>query len=210
MTANDQGLFVTIDGPGGVGKSTALEHTRARLTRHGLRVHSTREPSGTSLGELARHGTETYRGLSLACLVAADRYHHIETEIQPAVERGEIVLCDRYIASSLVLQRLDDVPVETVWALNSHARRPDLSVILTAEPGVIAQRLRARGAHSRFEKMPDGSKKETTLFAEAATFLQEAGFATLVVDCTSRTPAETADIIAAEITRPSARNEHAN
>ncbi|WP_198357254.1 dTMP kinase [Streptomyces fildesensis] len=199
MTGPGRGLFVTIDGPGGVGKSTVLERLRHRLVADGVHVHATAEPSHTRLGDLARHGTETFRGMSLACLVAADRYHHVETEITPAVEGGAVVLCDRYIGSSLVLQRLDGLSVETIWALNRDALRPDLSVILNADPDVIRERLTARGTHSRFEKAPESVAKEPGLFTEAATFMDEVGFRTLAIDCTSRNPERTAELISAEI-----------
>ncbi|QMU70290.1 dTMP kinase [Streptacidiphilus sp. P02-A3a] len=204
------GLFVTIDGPGGVGKSTVLEHVRQGFVRDGIPVHATTEPSHTRLGDLARHGTETFRGMALACLVAADRYHHLETEITPAVERGAVVLCDRYIGSSLVLQRLDGVSLDTVRAMNRDALRPDLSVILNADPDVIRERLAARGTHSRFEKTPESVEKEPGLFAEAATFLSEVGFRTLVLDCTSRSPEQIAGLISAEIAMLLTRGNRAN
>ncbi|MCC3766052.1 dTMP kinase [Streptomyces sp. UNOC14_S4] len=200
MTLKSSGLFVTLDGPGGVGKSTALELSAVQLDNAGALVHTTVEPSRASLGYLARHGTETYQGRELACLIAADRYHHVRTEVQPALDQGYVVLCDRYIASSLVLQRLDGVDQQMIWELNRHVLRPDLSVILTAAPGVIAKRLQARGAHSRFERMHDNSAREATLFTEAATFLQEAGFHTLVIDCTTRSPAQVAEAVSHEIT----------
>ena len=201
MTDPQRGVFVTIDGPGGVGKSTVLEHVRSRLIADGIRVHATTEPSHTPLGDLARHGTETYHGMALACLVAADRYHHVRSEITPQLDDGTVVLCDRYVGSSLVLQRLDGLSVDTVWALNRDALVPDLSVILDADPAVIRERLEARGAHSRFEKTPESVAKEPALFAEAATFLKEAGFRTLVIDCTSRTPEHTAGLVSAELAK---------
>ncbi|MEU5425173.1 dTMP kinase [Streptomyces olivoreticuli] len=200
MTVEGRGLFVAVDGPGGVGKSTAVQLCTIESDRAGLLVHATVEPSRSPLGDMARRGTETYQGMALACLVAADRYHHVRTEVQPALDQGYLVLCDRYIASSLVLQRVDGVDLQTVWELNRHALRPDLSVILTADPEVIAKRLQDRGAHSRFERMEDSSVREATLFTEAATFLQESGFRTLVIDCTTRSPAQVAEAISNEIT----------
>ena len=143
------GTLITLDGPGGVGKSTAVRLVVDTLAAAGLPVHTTTQPSRAPLGELARHGTDTYRGMALACLCAADRHHQLETEILPALREGRIVVCDRYVASSLVLQGLDGLSAEVVWQLNHGVYRPDLSIILTGDPEVIDARLRARGGHSR-------------------------------------------------------------
>ena len=116
-----QGFFVAIDGPSGIGKSTITGLLAGQLMARGCSVLATKEPTATPLGSLARFGTDDYHGLTLACLVAADRYQHLEEEIRPAMQAGQIVLCDRYFASSLVLQRLDGVPPEFVWQLNQHA-----------------------------------------------------------------------------------------
>ena len=108
------GLFVSIDGPGGVGKSTLAATAARELTARGLQIHLTREPSPTPLGEIIRSGTGIYRGMALACLVAGDRHHHLSSEIRPHRDAGEIVLCDRYLPSSLVLQRIDGIDWQTI------------------------------------------------------------------------------------------------
>ncbi|HEX3649867.1 MAG TPA: hypothetical protein VHV49_15685 [Pseudonocardiaceae bacterium] len=96
------------------------------LDQRGHRAPDTTEPSHPVLGELACHRTNAYHGRALACLVAADRYHHLAAEIRPALDDGKIVLCDRYVAFSYVLQRLGGVPLSVIQALNSDAagRRP--------------------------------------------------------------------------------------
>ena len=147
-----QGFFAAIDGPSGIGKSTLTGLVADRLTAHGCSVTATKEPTATPLGSLARFGTDDYQGLTLACLVAADRYQHLEHEIRPALQAGRIVLCDRYIASSLVLQRLDGVSPEFVWQLNQHADRPDLSIILSGDASSARERAEKRGLYSRFHR----------------------------------------------------------
>jgi len=139
------GLLVSIDGPGGVGKSTLTSQLAVQLTRRGVSAHATAEPSGSPLGDFARHAPERYQGLVLACLVAADRYHHLETEISPHLAAGEVVVTDRYVPTSLVLQRSDGVEPDFIWQLNRLAPRPDLAVILRADPAVLAARLQAGG-----------------------------------------------------------------
>ncbi|GAB3902165.1 hypothetical protein GCM10029964_092110 [Kibdelosporangium lantanae] len=153
------GTLITLDGPGGVGKSTTVRLVTETLTAAGLPVHATSQPSRASLGELARHGTDTYRDMALACLCAADRHHQLATEIVPALREGQVVVCDRYVASSLVLQGLDGLSAQVVWQLNHGVYQPDLSVILTGDPAVIDARLRARGGHSRFERAEDNSAR---------------------------------------------------
>jgi dTMP kinase len=148
-----------------------------------------------ALGELARHGTDTYRGMSLACLCAADRHHQLDTEIKPALHEGRIVICDRYVASSLVLQSLDGVPSQIVWQLNHGVYRPDLSLILTGDPAVISARLRARGGHSRFERATDCPDRESALYTHAVADLRDKGWPVQTVDCTADNP----DVIAARI-----------
>jgi len=194
MTSRLPGTLVTFEGPGGVGKTTITELVAELLEADGVPVHATAQPSRTPLGELARHGTDTYRDMALACLCAADRHHQLATEILPALEQGKVVLCDRYVASSLVLQGLDDIPLDVVWALNHGAYRPDLVCALNAVPADIERRLRARGGHSRFERAAGISFREIHGYLAATTFLHTQGWPVRVVDC-AEDPRETAGTI---------------
>ncbi len=132
FSSHERGKFVSVDGPSGAGKSTIVRHLAQLLVAAGEEVHVTAEPSGGPIGSLCRELTETVTGHALACLYAADRYHHVETEIRPHREAGRIVLSDRYIPSGLVMQRFDDVDLAFLWQLNAEADRPDLAVILEA------------------------------------------------------------------------------
>jgi dTMP kinase len=179
------GTLITLDGPGGVGKSTAAKLVADTLIAAGVPVLATAQPSRAPLGELARHGTDTYRGMALACLCAADRHHQLDAEIKPALRDGQVVICDRYVASSLVLQGLDGLSAETVWQLNHGVYRPDLSVILNGDPAVIDHRLRTRGGHSRFERAEDNSDMESGLYIHAVVDLQNKGWPVEMLDCTT-------------------------
>jgi dTMP kinase len=166
------GLLVTVDGPNGSGKSTLIDAVLGQLDA-GPPVHRTRQPSPTPLGQLIRAGEQKYRGRALACLIAGDRLHQLSTEILPRLHAGAIVLCDRYIESSLVLQRLDDVPTDEILALNHGILRPDVRIRLLAEPEILASRLAARPADPsrRFERLPDASERELELYADADRLL---------------------------------------
>ncbi|MFI9558896.1 dTMP kinase [Nonomuraea endophytica] len=192
------GVFITIDGPGGAGKTTLLPLLGRALTDDGHRVHLTREPSGGPLGRLARQRTADYRGIALACLVAADRFHHLAEEIEPALARGNIVLCDRYVPSSYVLQHLDGVPLDYIRRLNAPARRPDLAIIVTAAPHLLEERLAERGAHSRFEH--DGSSTpEVHLYDQLDAVLAADGFPTMRLDTGEFSPQATVHAITCHV-----------
>ncbi|RSM48658.1 dTMP kinase [Amycolatopsis balhimycina DSM 5908] len=194
------GLFVSVDGPGGAGKTTIVRHLAQMLVADGEHVHVTAEPSTSGIGQLASDLTPTVTGHALACLYAADRYHHVETEIKPHLKSGQIVISDRYLASGLVVQRFDGVDPVFLWQLNEEVERPDLTVILEADPHVIAERLLERGPHNRFQLAPDSSHAEVSYYRDATNALADAGFEVLRVDCSSRPPEQSAAAIRDRLT----------
>ena len=193
------GLFVSVDGPGGVGKSTLVAELAAALRREAIPIHVTTEPTRTPLGNLLRHGTDTYHGLALACLVAGDRHHHLDSEICPALARGHTVISDRYLPSSLVLQRMDGLEWDLIRQLNTGLPTPDLAVIVNAQPHVIAARIAARGAHSRFERQTDAGRTESRLYDDTARRLAALGWPICAVDATDQTPEQLTTTVCAHI-----------
>ncbi len=195
-----RGLFVSVDGPSAAGKSTIVEHLAQLLVASGEEVHVTAEPSGGPIGNLCRALTESVTGYALASLYAADRYHHLASEIRPHTEAGRTVISDRYVPSSLVMQRFDGLDLPFLMSLNERADKPDLAVILDADPEVISQRLHERGPHNRFQLSPDSSKAEVGFYREATDHLMRAGFPVLVVDVNCRPPEQSAGVIAERLT----------
>ncbi len=184
--ANLPGMLVTIDGPNGSGKTFLTDAVRAELRSRGAAVYSTHQPSTSALGNFARRAEAELRGRGLACLVAADRHQQVEGEIADHLEAGEIVLCDRYIESSLVLQRIDEVATDFIVAINAGIPRPDLRIRLRAEPGAIRERLAARPPDPgrRFEQSAS-AERELELYDEADRLLAEDyGVAVEVYDTT--------------------------
>jgi dTMP kinase len=139
----DHGLFVVFEGGDGAGKSTQVGRLAAALERTGHRVTVTREPGGTPLGEAMRTTLLAPDGAPLsdraeALLYAASRAQHVDEVIRPALGRGEVVLCDRFIDSSVVYQGAarglgeDEVVQINRWATDD--LRPDLVVLLDVDP----------------------------------------------------------------------------
>jgi dTMP kinase len=192
---HERGMFVSIDGPSGAGKSTIVHHLAQMLVATGEDVHVTAEPSSGPVGALCRELTETVTGYTLACLYAADRYHHLETEIRPHLEAGRTVISDRFTPSGLVMQRFDGIDPSFLWRINAEVDRPDLAVILEADAEVIAERLHDRGAHNRFQLSPGSSHAEVHFYRQAAERLIQAGFDVLRVDCNQRAPEQVAGVI---------------
>jgi dTMP kinase len=189
-----RGIFVSVDGPSGAGKSTIVSHLAQMLVAAGEDVHVTAEPSAGPIGALCRELTESVTGHALACLYAADRYHHIQAEVRPHTEAGRTVISDRYIPSGLVMQRFDGIDPSFLWHVNAEADRPDLAVILEADPEVIAERLNDRGPHNRFQLSPGSSHAEAHFYRQATERLIQAGFDVLKVDC-SKQPAEQSAVL---------------
>ncbi|MCX4677627.1 dTMP kinase [Streptomyces sp. NBC_01433] len=191
-----RGRFISVDGPSGVGKSTTIQALHDELLDRSINVYRTVEPTTTDLGRFISGHFAEIRGYALACLVAADRYEHVQREIEPRLCAGDTVITDRYLASTLVMQRLDGVPLDYLLALNAPVLRPDLSVILTADPGLIADRIAARGPHNRFHRDPTAPGREVLYYRETAQILAADNVKVLVVDTGSCTPSEVATAIA--------------
>ncbi|MBJ7001474.1 dTMP kinase [Streptomyces sp. CRPSP2-6A1] len=197
MTGDRTGFFISIDGPSGVGKSTTVRKLRALLSARGVPSQWTAEPTrGDFLGDFTRTHGPQLRGIALACLVASARYRHIETTVDPALTNGRLLISDRYVASSLVLQRLDGVPMQFLLLLNEAAPHADLAVILTASPGTIADRIAQSGLTHRFRADPEAPVREVELYDDAAEILETLGSNVLVIDTTAIPPSEVARRIA--------------
>ena len=192
---SSEGLFISVDGPSGVGKSATVQALSQVFADEGRLVHVTCEPSDGSIGKLARELTDTVHGNALACLYAADRYHHLDTEIVPHLKAGEIVITDRYIPSALVMQQLDGVDPDYLWRINAKASRPDLAIILDADPLVVAERLRSKGPHNRLQRLPSSSQIEWHHYRQVSQRLRDAGWTVHRIDCTAITTRDIAQSI---------------
>lgn len=175
------GLFVAFDGPNGVGKSTLIEYVQTDLVKKGINVWITKEPTNTQLGNFTRQIAETLESESLTCLVAADRYQHLGNEIIPNLKEKQVVLTDRYILSSLILQRMDNVDVDFILATNKNIILPDIQIVVTGDQDVIQARLNERERLTRFEQGKRTSE-ELHFLKEGAEILKNLGVEIIIIE----------------------------
>ena len=143
-----RGVFITFEGGDGSGRSTQIQSVRDWFESRGREVIVTREPGGTELGteirRLVQNGPEDVDARTEALLYAADRAYHVATVIAPALERGAVVLGDRYIDSSLAYQgAARSLGVDEIASLSAWATRglyPSLTFLLDLPPEVGARR----------------------------------------------------------------------
>lgn len=153
-------LFITFEGPEGAGKSTQLRRLAERLGAEGVRHVVTREPGGTPLGTRVRDVLLdpglTIDPLPEFLLYSASRAQLVREVIRPALERGEVVLCDRYADSSLAYQGagrgLDTAFLRALTREVTGGLTPDLTVLLDLDPGVGLVRAARRGQPDRLER----------------------------------------------------------
>lgn len=153
------GVFISFEGGEGGGKSTQIARLAAALRAQGREVVVTFEPGGTELGQAVRRILLTpgnhVTPRAEALLYAADRAHHVETVIEPALAAGKVVICDRYADSTFAYQgagrALEMDQVRELMGFAVSGRWPDLTLLLDIEPRVGLQRARGGGAGDRME-----------------------------------------------------------
>ena len=156
-----RGYFISFEGGEGVGKSTQIQRLSARLISSGHSVVATREPGGSpgaeSIRDLVLRGsTDRWSPMTETLLMYAARRDHIERVINPALDRGDYVVCDRYADSTRAYQGVaGGVDTQLIDALEEHvlqATRPNLTLILDLDPTIgLARASKRAGAEMRFE-----------------------------------------------------------
>jgi len=209
-------LFIAFEGGEGSGKSTQVERLQAALQRLGQPVFATHEPGATSVGKAIRalllETDEPITPRSEALLFAADRAHHVQTEIGPKLAEGYHVLCDRYVDSSIAYQgagralSVAEVARLSRWATEGLV--PDLTVLLD----IPADQGLARVGNRAWQVGPDRLEREQLTFHERvrAGFLALAGQHPeryLILDATRPVDDLAAEIAAAVQARLAAQPE---
>jgi dTMP kinase len=163
MTLGTSGIFITFEGGEGCGKTTQIQHLARWIESNfdGLSAHTTREPGGTDDAELIREllvngAANRWRPATEALMMSAARHEHVVGVIRPALERGKIVISDRFIDSTHVYQGyvggISSSLLDALDELSCGDLRPDLSFFLDINSGDGLARATQRGVdENRFE-----------------------------------------------------------
>lgn len=144
-------MFITLEGPEGSGKTSAINIVVKRLTEEGYTIVQTREPGGTPIAEQIRNVILDVNNTSLdpraeALLYAASRRQHLVEKVWPAIKEGKIVICDRYLDSSLAYQGgARNLGIDEVLNINLFATEntmPDLTLLFDLDPELGLERIR--------------------------------------------------------------------
>jgi dTMP kinase len=159
--ARPGGRFITLEGGEGVGKSTNMGFVAGLLQDAGIELQVTREPGGTPLAERVREvivapSGEAISPIAELLLIFAARALHVDGLVRPSLAAGKWVLCDRFTDASYAYQGagrgLGDEPVRWLEEKVQGELRPDLTLLLDADPAIGMARAGARGAADRFEQ----------------------------------------------------------
>lgn len=159
-----QGLFISFEGNEGSGKTTVAQSLRDKLEKAGYEVLITREPGGVRIAEDIRNLilNPKYKEMDPLCealLYAAARRQHLVEKVLPALAEGKIVLCDRFIDSSLAYQGVGrDIGIDDIYEINQFAIQnvlPDKTFLLEIDFKKGLQRARKRGDFDRLEQEQD-------------------------------------------------------
>ena len=159
-----RGIFITFEGNDGAGKTTICKMVQQALQQLGYDVIYTREPGGSQIAESIRNILLDVNNTNMdarteAILYAASRRQHLVEIVQPALDAGKIVLCDRFIDSSLAYQGVGrDLGIEEIYALNQFAidtMMPDKTIFLSVDIETGAKRMNIRGDKNRLDLEAD-------------------------------------------------------
>jgi dTMP kinase len=142
-----KGIFIVIEGLDGSGKTTQAKLLAKKL-RKSHNAICTAEPSRGKTGAFIRkcclYGEKRLPTEAEALLFAADRIEHIHNEVAPALEEGKLVICDRYIYSSLAYQGSAGLSLDWIKTINSRALQPDFSIFIDVPPERVLERLQRK------------------------------------------------------------------
>ncbi|MBT2679166.1 dTMP kinase [Bacillus sp. ISL-35] len=146
----DKGIFITVEGPDGSGKTTIIQMLAEKLEKEGYEIVATREPGGIEIAEQIRQVILDPENTAMdprteALLYAAARRQHLAEKVKPALEKGKIVLCDRFVDSSLAYQgHARGLGIDEVYSINQFAiesMMPKMTLYFDVAPEVGLERI---------------------------------------------------------------------
>jgi dTMP kinase len=205
VSSEHHGLWVTLEGGDGSGKTTQAALLSEWLGAQGRTVLHTREPGGSELGVLIRNIVLHHRGEVVpraeALLYAADRAHHVATVVRPALARGEVVIQDRYLDSSVAYQGsgrvLDPVEIRDLSLWAAEGALPDVTVLLDIDPADARRRMDAEDRP--FDRLEAEKADFHTRVREAYLGLADAEPERFLVVDAALAPDEIAELIRARV-----------
>ncbi len=201
----EKGLFITLEGADGCGKSTQSKFLKERLEADGYDVILTREPGGCPISEKIRdiildNNNSDILDITEAYLYAASRAQHVHEVIIPALEEGTIVICDRFIHSSIAYQGYGRMlGKERVAEINKHAIgdcMPDVTLFMEFDPTSAFERMKKRKMKDRLESQEE--EFYSRLFDGYLKIMKQGGDNMITIDA-SGTKFDTREIIYNEI-----------
>ncbi len=199
-----RGSFIVIEGLDGAGTTTQCIELAKSLRAAGREVYVTNEPSNGPIGTMIRQALGGRLVLpqklgaltphTLALLFAADRVDHVAVEIEPALARGAVVLCDRYVLSSLAYQG-SQVGMAWVDSINEQALTPDLTIFLNIDLRVAARRRKARGLAEELYETDEAQRRTSKQYRQAILLRANAGERIVTVDGSQPIEAVTAQAL---------------
>lgn len=160
----NRGIFISVEGGDGSGKSTQLANIREYLEGRGIDALFIREPGGTSIGEKIRDilldpANSEMCAMTEALLYAASRAQIVSEVIKPALASGKLVICDRFVDSSIAYQAYGRQMGDAIWDINKYAvdfAMPDYTFFLDINPHIALDRIDSRGENKdRMELQED-------------------------------------------------------
>jgi dTMP kinase len=148
LLGKHRGVFICVEGIDGSGKTTQARRLVKALTARGHDAVYTTEPSRGIYGRIIREHllqrSNRVPTVVEAMLFAVDRLHHLESEVKPLLKTGKVVVCDRYVYSSIAYQGAADLDAKWIEEINRHAMRPDLAVYIDVPPEVVIRRIKRK------------------------------------------------------------------
>lgn len=197
MTASRQARFLVFEGMDGTGTTTLSQLVTDGLRARDLRVCLTAEPTDGPFGRLLRShlkGDVSLDPHTTALVFSADRADHLARTIRPALERGQWVVCDRYLLSTLAYQGAEGVSREAVLQASAAFEIPDLTVVLEVPDDVRSERMSGRSERERYED-PDFDEALRASYLAAIALLRAEGHRVDMIDATASPEAIAADVL---------------